>query len=135
MEVVNHQINKEIKHSFDNNYNNVISVKTLLLSNFVKTKMHHYCWHILHAFSVNYPIYPTDCENIATKLFLKNINNYFSYCSSCSNFKIKHFFENYDIDLFIVNRENLILFFIKFHSFINTSLNKMHDENTYTIDL
>jgi hypothetical protein len=132
MELINKQIDQEIKCFFDNNHNNVNSVKTLLLSNFIKTKMHHYCWHILHSFSVDYPINPNENEIISTKVFLKDISKYFSYCTSCSSLKINHFFEQYDLNLLVINRENLIVFFIDFHLFISKSLNKIQEKNIYT---
>lgn len=126
-------IEEEIKYFFENNYDNIKCVKQLLLTNFNKTKMHHYCWHLLHSFSVYYPDCPDENQIISTKLFLKNIHKYFSYCGQCSSLNLIDFYNRYNIDEFIINKENLIEFFNEFHKFINLSIKPLsYDPKIYT---
>jgi hypothetical protein len=131
---IDEYINNELKYSFENNYDNIKSIKHLLQSNYNKTKMHHYCWHLLHSFSVYYPENPTENEIITTKLFLKNVHKYFSYCGLCSSLDLTKFYITYNIDEIIINKINIINFFIDLHKFINLSIKSTYQPNIYTID-
>jgi hypothetical protein len=98
------------------------NVNTFVLSMFSKTKIQHIAWHIFHSFSVMYPDEPTKEEHIRTKNFVNKITTHLSIiCSSCSRNK-DTFIQNYDIDLAVSSKTNIINFFCDYHKSVNTTL-------------
>jgi len=84
-------------------------------------KIYHIMWHILHSFSTEYPEYPSEDEKMRVKSFLlKFKQNMPFFCSSCGNNKQDIFIQNYDLDLAVSSRLNLVKFFCDYHIEINT---------------
>ena len=98
------------------------NVKQFILGMFLKTKIQHTAWHIFHSFSILYPDEPTEEEKVMTKNFINKIaTNLGIICSSCSGNK-DTFIANYDIDLAVGSKTNLIQFFCDYHKYVNTTL-------------
>jgi hypothetical protein len=69
-----------------------------------------------------YPDIPTEDEQLMTKNFINKITtNLGIICSSCSGNK-DTFIANYDIDLAVGSKTNLIHFFCDYHKYVNTTL-------------
>jgi hypothetical protein len=98
------------------------NVNNFILGMFSKTKIQHIAWHIFHSFSIMYPDEPTEDEQLRTKNFIKKITtNLGIICSSCSGNK-DTFIANYDTDLAVSSKTNLIQFFCDYHKYVNTTL-------------
>jgi len=94
-------------------------IKSITLNKFLQKKIHHLLWHIFHSFSVMYPETPSEEERIRTKNFINKITTHLSIiCSSCSRNK-DTFIQNYDIDLAVSSKTNLIQFFCDYHKEVN----------------
>jgi hypothetical protein len=110
------QLSNNNKSFYKQNVNNFI------LGMFSKTKIQHITWHIFHSFSVMYPDKPTEDEQLRTKNFIKKITtNLGIICSSCGGNK-DTFITNYDTDLAVSSKTNLIQFFCDYHKYVNTTL-------------
>ena len=114
------------------NNNNVFykqNVKQFILGMFFKTKIQHIAWHLFHAFSILYPDEPTIEQQLMTKNFIKKITtNLGVICSSCGGNKDK-FISNYDTDLAVSSKTNLIQFFCDYHKHVNTKLRPQQQFN------
>jgi len=115
------------------------SLNNFILNMFLKTKIQHIAWHIFHSFSVMYPDTPTEEEQSRTKIFIKKItNNLGIICSSCSSQNKDTFISNYDIDLAVGSKINLIQFFCDYHKTVNTTLRQQkhfnYEPDIYTTD-
>ena len=98
------------------------NVKQFILGMFLKTKTQHIAWHIFHSFSIMYPDEPTIEQQLMTKNFINKItNNLGIICSSCGGNKDK-FISNYDTNLAVSSKTNLIRFFCDYHKYVNTTL-------------
>jgi hypothetical protein len=98
------------------------NVNNFILNMILKTKVQHIAWHIFHSFSVMYPNEPTEEEQLRTKKFIQKITtNLGIICSSCSSIK-DTFISNYDIDLAVSSKTNIIQFFSDYHKTVNTTL-------------
>ena len=98
------------------------NVKQFILGMFLKTKIQHIAWHIFHSFSIMYPDEPTIEQQLMTKNFINKItNNLGIICSSCGGNKDK-FISNYDTNLAVSSKTNLIRFFCDYHKYVNTTL-------------
>lgn len=87
-------------------------------------KIYHILWHIFHSFSVFYPEYPTEHQKNQLKNFLlKFKSNLNLFCTSCAGFK-DNFIENYDLNMAVSCKNNLIQFFCDYHIYINTMVRK-----------
>jgi len=123
------------------NNNNVFykqNVKQFILGMFFKTKIQHIAWHIFHSFSILYPDEPTIEQQLMTKNFIKKITtNLGVICSSCGGNKDK-FISNYDTDLAVSSKTNLIQFFCDYHKHVNTKLRPQeqfnYEPDTYTTE-
>ena len=94
-------------------------IKSITLNKFLQKKIYHLLWHIFHSFSVMYPDEPTEEEKFRTKNFINKITTHLSIiCSSCSRNK-DTFIENYDIDLAVSSKTNIIQFFSNYHKEVN----------------
>jgi hypothetical protein len=114
-----------IQLSNNNNNNNFYkqNVKNFILNMFSKTKIQHIAWHIFHSFSVMYPDEPTKEEQLRTKTFINKITtNLGIICSSCSSKNKDTFIANYDVDLAVSSKTNIIQFFCDYHKNVNTTL-------------
>jgi hypothetical protein len=114
-------INKEIidktisMHSNDKIFNYNVT------SHVNHKKIYHIMWHILHSFSTQYPEIPTEDEKNRVKNFLSKFKqNMPFFCASCSNNKKDVFVQNYDLDLAVSSKINLVQFFCDYHIEINT---------------
>jgi hypothetical protein len=106
------------------------NVNTFVLGMFSKTKIQHIAWHIFHSFSVMYPDEPTKEEQLRTKNFINKItNNLGIICSSCNSKNKDTFIENYDIDLAVSSKKNIIHFFCDYHKKVNTTLRQQEHFN------
>ena len=114
------------------------NVNNFILSTLLKTKIQHIAWHIFHSFSVIYPDEPTEEEQSRTKIFINKItNNLNIICSVCSNKNRDTFIANYDIDLAVSSKKNIIQFFCDYHKTVNTTLRQqkqIYEPNIYTSD-
>ena len=105
------------------------NVKQFILGMFFKTKIQHIAWHIFHSFSILYPDEPTIEQQLMTKNFIKKITtNLGVICSSCGGNKDK-FISNYDTDLAVSSKTNLIQFFCDYHKHVNTKLRPQQQFN------
>jgi hypothetical protein len=87
------------------------NVNNFILGMFSKTKIQHIAWHIFHSFSIMYPDEPTLEQQLMTKNFIQKITtNLGIICSSCDKNK-DTFIANYDTDLAVSSKTNLIQFF------------------------
>jgi hypothetical protein len=103
------------------------NVKNFILNMFFKTKIQHIAWHIFHSFSVMYPDKPTKEEQIRTKNFINKITtNLGIICASCSSKNKDTFIANYDIDLAVTSKINIIQFFCDYHKNVNTTLRQQN---------
>jgi hypothetical protein len=94
-------------------------IKSITLNKFLQKKIYHLLWHIFHSFSVMYPETPSEEEKTRTKNFINKITTHLSIiCSSCSRNK-DTFIENYDIDLAVSSKTNIIQFFSNYHKEVN----------------
>ena len=94
-------------------------IKSITLNKFLQKKIYHLLWHIFHSFSVMYPENPTEEEKLRTKNFINKITTHLSIiCSSCSKNK-DTFIANYDIDLAVSSKTNIIQFFCDYHKEVN----------------
>lgn len=94
-------------------------IKSITLNKFLQKKIYHLLWHIFHSFSVMYPETPTEEEKLRTKNFINKITTHlYIICSSCSKNK-DTFIENYDIDLAVSSKTNIIQFFCDYHKEVN----------------
>lgn len=115
------------------------NVNTFVLGMFSKTKIQHIAWHIFHSFSVMYPDEPTKEEQLRTKNFINKItNNLGIICSSCNSKNKDTFIKNYDIDLAVSSKKNMINFFCDYHKSVNTTLRQPehfnYEPDTYTTE-
>ena len=116
-------------------------IKSITLNKFLQKKIHHLLWHIFHSFSVMYPENPTEEEKLRTKNFINKITTHlFIICSSCSKNK-DTFIENYDIDLAVSSKTNIIQFFSNYHKEVNikyrppiVTTNAKYDADLFTTD-
>ena len=105
------------------------NVKQFILGMFFKTKIQHIAWHIFHSFSILYPDEPTIEQQLMTKNFIKKITtNLGVICSSCGGNKDK-FISNYETDLAVSSKKNLIQFFCDYHKHVNTKLRPQQQFN------
>lgn len=109
-----------IHASNNNNKSYKRSIYNFILGGFLKTKVYHIIWHIFHSFSVIYPEEPTEEERLITKNFINQITTNLSLiCASCGSKNKDTFIANYDIDLAVHSRINLIQFFCDYHKKVN----------------
>jgi len=116
-------------------------IKSITLNKFLQKKIYHLLWHIFHSFSVMYPETPTEEEKARTKDFIHKITTHLSIlCSSCSKTK-DTFIENYDVDLAVSSKINIIQFFCDYHKEVNINYrlpivvsNTKYDADLYTTD-
>ena len=116
-------------------------IKSITLNKFLQKKIYHLLWHIFHSFSVMYPENPTEEEKLRTKNFINKITTHLSIiCSSCSKNK-DTFIENYDIDLAVSSKTNIIQFFSNYHKEVNikyrppiVTTNAKYDADLFTTD-
>ena len=114
------------------------NIKNFTLGMFLKTKIQHIAWHIFHSFSIMYPDEPTIEQQLMTKNFISKITtNLGIICSSCGGNK-DTFISNYDTDLAVSSKTNLIQFFCDYHKYVNTTLRPQkhfsYEPDIYTTD-
>ena len=114
------------------------NVKQFILGMFLKTKIQHIAWHIFHSFSIMYPDEPTIEQQLMTKNFISKITtNLGIICSSCGGNK-DTFIANYDTDLAVSSKTNIIQFFCDYHKYVNTTLRPQkhfsYEPDIYTTD-
>ena len=114
------------------------NIKNFTLGMFFKTKIQHIAWHIFHSFSIMYPDEPTIEQQLMTKNFINKITtNLGIICSSCGGNKDK-FISNYDTDLAVSSKTNIIQFFCDYHKYVNTTLRPQkhfsYEPDIYTTD-
>jgi len=116
-------------------------IKSITLNKFLQKKLYHLLWHIFHSFSVMYPENPTEEEKSRIKNFINKITTHLSIiCSSCSRNK-DTFIANYDIDLAVSSKTNLIQFFCDYHKEVNikyrppiVTTNTKYEADLFTTD-
>ena len=112
-------IDQDLINCADNDFLLKYQIKSITLNKFLQKKIHHLLWHIFHSFSVMYPENPTEEEKSRTKNFINKITTHLSIiCSSCSRNK-DTFIQNYDTDLAVSSKTNLIQFFCDYHKEVN----------------
>ena len=114
------------------------NVKQFILGMFFKTKIQHIAWHIFHSFSIMYPDEPTIEQQLMTKNFISKITtNLGIICSSCGGNK-DTFIANYDTDLAVSSKTNIIQFFCDYHKYVNTTLRQQihfsYEPDIYTTE-
>lgn len=136
MENIKNELNSLLEQYINNNPNIKTQFRSLFFNNFYTKRGQHISWHLLHSFSVAYPYEPSEQLKTNTIKFINGLKAYLPFCSSCSNNIADNFIENYNIDLAVSNKNEIILFFIKYHSYINTSFtnNPNYDSSIFTID-
>ena len=115
------------------------NIKNFTLGMFLKTKIQHIAWHIFHSFSIMYPDEPTEEEQLRTKHFINKITtNLDIICSSCSSKNKDTFISQYDTDLAVSSKTNIIQFFCDYHKYVNTTLRPQkhfsYEPDIYTTD-
>ena len=116
-------------------------IKSITLNKFLQKKIYHLLWHIFHSFSVMYPENPSEEEKLRTKNFINKITTNLSIvCSSCSK-NTDTFIQNYDIDLAVSSKINIIQFFSDYHKEVNIKYrppivltNTNYDADLFTTD-
>ena len=134
-------IDEDLISCADNDFLLVYQIKSMTLNKFLQKKIHHLLWHIFHSFSVMYPENPTEEEQSRTKNFINKITTHLSIiCSSCSGNK-DNFIQNYDIDLAVSSKLNIIQFFSNYHKEVNikyrppiVTTNTNYDVDLFTTD-
>ena len=112
-------IDKDLINCAENDFLLKYLGKSITLNKFLQKKIYHLLWHIFHSFSVMYPENPTEEEKLRTKNFINKITTHLSIiCSSCSKNK-DTFIANYDIDLAVSSKTNIIQFFCDYHKEVN----------------
>ena len=134
-------IDEDLINCADNDFLLIYQIKSITLNKFLQKKIHHLLWHIFHSFSVMYPENPTEDEQSRTKNFINKITTHLSIiCSSCSKNK-DTFIQNYDIDLAVSSKTNIIQFFCDYHKEVNikyrppiVTTNTKYDVDLYNTD-
>ena len=134
-------IDEDLISCAENDFLLKYQIKSITLSKFLQKKIYHLLWHIFHSFSVMYPDEPTEEERTRTKNFINKITTHLSIiCSSCSKNK-DTFIENYDIDLAVSSKTNIIQFFSNYHKEVNikyrppiVTTNAKYDADLFTTD-
>lgn len=136
MDNISNELDLLLEQYINNNPNIKTQFKSLLYNNIYTKRGQHISWHLLHSFSVVYPDYPSEQLKTNTKQFINNLKGYLPFCSSCSNNIKDNFIQNYNIDLAVSNKNEIIIFFINYHSYINISFtnNPNYDSSIFTID-
>ena len=112
-------IDKDLINCAENDFLLKYQIKNITLNKFLQKKIYHLLWHIFHSFSVMYPENPSEEEKFRTKNFINKITTDLSIiCSSCSR-KKDTFIQNYDIDLAVSSKTNIIQFFCDYHKEVN----------------
>ena len=112
-------IDEDLINCAENDFLLKYQIKSITLNKFLQKKIHHLLWHIFHSFSVMYPENPTEEEKLRTKNFINKITTHIVIiCSSCSKNK-DTFIANYDIDLAVSSKTNIIQFFCDYHKEVN----------------
>ena len=112
-------IDEDLISCAENDFLLKYQIKSITLNKFLQKKIYHLLWHIFHSFSVMYPENPSEEEKIRTKNFINKITTDLSIiCSSCSR-KKDTFIQNYDIDLAVSSKKNIIQFFCDYHKEVN----------------
>ena len=134
-------IDEDLINCAENDFLLKYQIKSITLNKFLQKKIHHLLWHIFHSFSVMYPENPTEEEKLRTKNFINKITTHLSIiCSSCSKNK-DTFIANYDIDLAVSSKTNIIQFFCDYHKEVNikyrppiVTTNAKYDADLFTTD-
>lgn len=134
-------IDEDLISCAENDFLLIYQIKSITLNKFLQKKIHHLVWHIFHSFSVMYPDEPTEEERTRTKNFINKITTHLSIiCSSCGGNK-DTFIQNYDIDLAVSSKINIIQFFCDYHKEVNIkyrppliTINKTYDVDLYNTD-
>ena len=134
-------IDEDLINCAENDFLLKYQIKSITLNKFLQKKIHHLLWHIFHSFSVMYPENPTEEEKLRTKNFINKITTHLSIiCSSCSGNK-DTFIQNYDIDLAVSSKTNIIQFFCDYHKEVNikyrppiVTTNAKYDADLFTTD-
>ena len=134
-------IDQDLINCADNDFLLKYQIKSITLNKFLQKKIHHLLWHIFHSFSVMYPENPTEEEKLRTKNFINKITTHIVIiCSSCSKNK-DTFIANYDIDLAVSSKTNIIQFFCDYHKEVNikyrppiVTTNAKYDADLFTTD-
>ena len=134
-------IDEDLISCAENDFLLKYQIKSITLNKFLQKKIYHLLWHIFHSFSVMYPENPSEEEKIRTKNFINKITTDLSIiCSSCSR-KKDTFIQNYDIDLAVSSKTNIIQFFCDYHKEVNikyrpqiVTTNAKYDADLFTTD-
>ena len=112
-------IDEDLINCAENDFLLKYQIKSITLNKFLQKKIHHLLWHIFHSFSVMYPETPSEEEKSRTKNFINKITTHLSIiCSSCGGNK-DTFIQNYNIDLAVSSKTNIIQFFCDYHKEVN----------------
>lgn len=135
MDIVNKDINNFLFESIKNDKTLSDILARTAYPSIVKKLQQHLGWHILHSFSVFYPTQPSAFQKTNAITIIKLIKFRFSFCVSCSNNNKDTFIDDYDLNNAVSTRNELIIFFMKYHAFINKNfVNPLYDETIYTVD-
>ena len=134
-------IDEDLISCAENDFLLKYQIKSITLSKFLQKKIYHLLWHIFHSFSVMYPDEPTEEEKSRTKNFINKITTHLSIiCSSCGGNK-DTFIQNYNIDLAVSSKTNIIQFFSNYHKEVNikyrppiVTTNAKYDADLFTTD-
>jgi hypothetical protein len=134
-------IDQDLINCANNDFLLKYQIKSITLNKFLQKKIYHLLWHIFHSFSIMYPENPTEEEQSRIKNFINKITTHLSIiCSSCSKNK-DTFIQNYDIDLAVSSKINIIQFFCDYHKEVNikyrppiVTTNTNYDADLFTTD-
>ena len=134
-------IDQDLINCAENDFLLKYQIKSITLNKFLQKKIHHLLWHIFHSFSVMYPETPSEEERTRTKNFINKITTHLGIiCSSCNRNK-DTFIQNYDIDLAVSSKINIIQFFCDYHKEVNIKYrppivltNTNYDADLFTTD-
>lgn len=136
MDNIKNELNQLLSNSIKNDQILSSQYKRMFTVNLIKKRCQHIVWHLLHSFSVFYPINPSDIQKQNTKELLLKIKKYMPFCNSCANNGADNFVENSDLELSVSCKTELIKFLIEYHKFININFAKYenYDESIYTVE-
>lgn len=135
MDTIYNELNNFLFESINNDNRMLSNFKQALYQDIVRKRQQHISWHCLHSFSVFYPVEPSETQRMNTIEIIKKIKSRLLFCSACSKNTNDIFVEEYDLNKAVSTKNELIHFFIKYHSFINKNfVNSSYDDSFYTIE-
>jgi hypothetical protein len=127
-------LNEIIKNQMISSYENNFAFRTQLVNTFnthyTQNIKYHSMWLFFHSFSFAYPEEPSEEYKIETANFIANvIPRNLGGCSGCQN-DYKTYVEKLNIFRIISSKQELSIFFVDLHNYIN---NKKFDQQNRNV--